>query len=71
MACLTLAQGFPSHRRGGRKVEGKNPLPPSETHLYKGDSRDLVEVEVNSNFISIVVVICYGVRMRRILDLRK
>ena len=36
-------------KEGGRKVEGKNSLPPLKTPLYKGVFRDLVEVEVNFN----------------------
>jgi hypothetical protein len=32
--------------KGGRKVEGKSPLPPLETPLYKGNPCDFVEVEV-------------------------
>ena len=33
-------------QKGGRKVEGKIPLPPSEMPLFKGNPSDLVEVEV-------------------------
>ena len=34
------------NEKGGRGVEGKNSLPPSETIINKGSLRDLVEVEV-------------------------
>ena len=37
-------------QKGGRKVEGKNPLPPSEMPLFKDNPSDLVEVEVKYNF---------------------
>ena len=48
MAYLTLEHSIPSLQKGGRKVEGKISLPPSEMPLFKGDSRDLVEVEGKS-----------------------
>lgn len=34
------------NEKGGRGVEEKNSLPPSETIINKGSLRDLVEVEV-------------------------
>ena len=34
------------NEKGGREVEEKNSLPPSETIINKGSLRDLVEVEV-------------------------
>ena len=34
------------NEKGGRGVEGKNSLPPSEIIINKGSLRDLVEVEV-------------------------
>ena len=45
------------NEKGGRGVEEKNSLPPSETIINKGSLRDLVEVEVkkkkNGNDISV------------------
>ena len=47
MAYLTLVKGIPVPQNGGRKVEGKIYFPPSEIPLFKGNSNNLVEVEVN------------------------
>jgi len=39
------------NEKGGRGVEEKNSLPPSETIINKGSLRDLVEVEVKKKKI--------------------
>lgn len=39
------------NEKGGRGVEEKNSLPPSETIINKGSLRDLVEVEVKKKNI--------------------
>ena len=46
-----------SPKIGGRKVKVKIPLPPSETPLFKGDSIDLVEVEVNFVFMRLSTIL--------------